>query len=50
VLIAYAKMSLFDSLAESDFLDDPYLEKFLFNSFPARLSKKYKQEILKVNL
>lgn len=45
VLIAYAKMSLFDSLMESDFLDDPYLEKFLFKSFPKRLSKKYKTEM-----
>ena len=45
VLIAYAKMSLFDSLMASDFLDDPYLEKFLFNSFPKRLSKNYKIEM-----
>nr|WP_250646717.1 NAD-glutamate dehydrogenase [Pseudemcibacter aquimaris] len=46
VLIAYAKMSLFDSLMESDFLDDPYLVKFLEKSFPDRLSKNYKNEML----
>jgi len=46
VLIAYAKMSLFDSLMESDFLDDPYLEKYLSMSFPERLSGKYKKEML----
>jgi len=45
VLIAYAKMSLFDSLMESDFLDDPYLEKYLSMSFPERLSVKYKKEM-----
>ncbi|MEZ5757727.1 MAG: NAD-glutamate dehydrogenase [Emcibacteraceae bacterium] len=45
VLIAYAKMSLYDSLMESKFLDDPYLEKFLCKSFPKRLSKKYKSEM-----
>lgn len=45
VLIAYAKMSLFDSLMASNFLDDPYLEKFLFSSFPKRLSKKFKQDM-----
>ena len=45
VLIAYAKMSLFDSLMDSEFLDDPYLEKFLFKSFPKRLSKNYKTEM-----
>ena len=45
VLIAYAKMSLFDSLMASNFLDDPYLEKYLFKSFPERLSKKYKNEM-----
>lgn len=45
VLIAYAKMSLFDSLMASDFLDDSYLEKYLFKSFPKRLSKKYKNEM-----
>ncbi len=42
VLIAYTKMSLFDSLVASDILDDPYLEKFLFKSFPKRLSDQYK--------
>ncbi len=45
VLIAYAKMSLFDSLMASSFLKDPYLEKFLFKSFPQRLSTKYKAEM-----
>jgi len=45
VLIAYAKMSLFDSLMNSDLLDDPYLEKFLFKSFPKRLSNDYKEEM-----
>lgn len=45
VLIAYAKMALFDSMMDSNFLDDPYLEKFLFKSFPETLSKNYKNEM-----
>lgn len=45
VLIAYAKMSLFDSLMASDVLKDPYLEKFLFKSFPERLSTLYPDEM-----
>jgi glutamate dehydrogenase len=45
VLIAYAKMSLFDSLMASNILNDPYLEKYLFKSFPKRLSEKYKEEM-----
>ena len=45
VLIAYAKMALFDSITDSNLLDDPYLEKFLFRSFPKKLSKNYKNEI-----
>ena len=45
LLIAYAKMSLFDSLIASNVLEDPYLEKFLFKSFPERLGEKYKDDM-----
>ena len=41
VLVAYAKMWLYDELLASDLLDDPFLEKYLAESFPERLSKKY---------
>ena len=45
VLIAYAKMSLYDSLVESDFLKDPYLEKYLFGAFPVKMGKDYPDEL-----
>ncbi|WP_321395655.1 NAD-glutamate dehydrogenase [Emcibacter sp.] len=45
VLIAYAKMWLYDELLASDFLNDPYLEKYLKISFPERLGKNYSEAI-----
>jgi len=50
VIVAYAKMSLYDRLLESNLLDDPYLEKYLLDAFPDRLSKKYKKAISKHQL
>ena len=37
VLLAYAKMQLFDELVASDAPDDPALEQELFNYFPSQL-------------
>jgi glutamate dehydrogenase len=45
VLIAYAKMSLYDKLMMSDFINDPYLEKYLFGAFPAQMGRDYPDEL-----
>lgn len=50
VLVAYAKMSLFDELKGSELMDDPYLEKYLIRSFPQRLQKDYVDDIRKHQL
>jgi len=50
ILVAYAKMGLYDELMKSEFLDDPYLDKFLIRSFPAQLRDKYKKDICKHQL
>ncbi|NNE22803.1 MAG: NAD-glutamate dehydrogenase [Rhizobiales bacterium] len=45
VLMAYAKMVLFDELLQTDVPDDPYFEEQLFRYFPAGMQKKYAAEI-----
>tara|TARA_B100001939_G_scaffold343387_1_gene356007 strand:- start:9983 stop:14836 length:4854 start_codon:yes stop_codon:yes gene_type:complete len=50
VLVAYAKMALYDELLKSDFLEDPYLEKYLISSFPERLGQTYADAIRKHRL
>ena len=45
VLMAYAKIVLFDSLLASDAIDDPYFTAQLFRYFPERMQKKYAGEI-----
>ena len=45
VLLAYAKIVLVDSLLESPLPDDPYFTEQLFRYFPARMQKKYANEI-----
>ena len=45
VLLAYAKITLFDRLLESQVPDDPYLAKDLMRYFPAKLQAKYTEEI-----
>jgi glutamate dehydrogenase len=41
VLLAYAKLSLYDELLESSVPDDPYLARELGRYFPRRLSEQY---------
>lgn len=41
VLVAYAKNDIFLDLVQSDFLDDPYMERFLFEYMPKPLREKY---------
>jgi glutamate dehydrogenase len=41
VLLAYAKMALYDELLESDLPDDPYLAEDLLKYFPRPLRKEY---------
>ncbi|WP_417623930.1 NAD-glutamate dehydrogenase [Paremcibacter congregatus] len=50
VLVAYAKMGLYDELMTSDFLDDPYLDKYLIRAFPIQLQTRYASEIAKHQL
>ena len=45
VLLAYAKINLFDDLIDSKVPDDPYLEKELTRYFPTAMQKKYAGEI-----
>ena len=45
VLLAYAKITLFDRLLGSKVPDDPYLERDLMRYFPTRLQGKYPDEI-----
>jgi glutamate dehydrogenase len=45
VLLAYAKIVLFDDLAAGTVPDDGYFEEELLSYFPARMAKKYAAEI-----
>lgn len=45
VILAYAKITLFDDLISSKVPDDPYLESELFRYFPPQMQKKYATEI-----
>ncbi len=45
VLLAYAKIVLFDDLLATSLPDDPYLEAELFAYFPEQMVKRYSQEI-----
>jgi glutamate dehydrogenase len=45
VLLAYAKIELFDKLLSSDLPDDPYFADDLLRYFPSALRKKYRAEI-----
>ena len=45
VLLAYAKLVLFDDIVASGLPDDPHLETDLMGYFPGRMAKKYAEEI-----
>ncbi len=45
VLIAYAKMAVYDELLESDLPEEPYLETDLIKYFPRPLRRKFRTEI-----
>ncbi len=45
VLLAYAKIVLFDDLLETGVVDDPALEGTLFDYFPTRMREPYADEI-----
>ncbi len=45
VLMAYAKLVLYDELLKTDVPDDPYFEDQLFRYFPKRMHKTYAKEI-----
>ena len=45
VLLAYAKIVLFDDIVESHLPDDPYLEDDLMSYFPPRMVKNYAERI-----
>ena len=45
VLIAYAKITLFDQLVASDLPDDPYLEDRLNDYFPAPMQRDFARDI-----
>jgi glutamate dehydrogenase len=45
VLLAYAKIVLFDDVVASSIPDDPHFETDLMGYFPSRMAKKYADEI-----
>ena len=45
VLLAYAKMSLYEAIVDSDLPDDPLLEEDLFFAFPEELQTRFANEI-----
>ncbi|MEM1046373.1 MAG: NAD-glutamate dehydrogenase [Pseudomonadota bacterium] len=45
VLLAYAKITLYDDLLASDVPDDPYFAEELLRYFPPRMLKSYRSEI-----
>ncbi len=45
VLLAYAKLTLYDALLESTVPDDTYLSRELFRYFPVRMADTYRDEI-----
>ncbi|MHA7775747.1 NAD-glutamate dehydrogenase [Roseibium sp. M-1] len=45
VLLAYAKITLYDALLESSVPDDDYLARELFRYFPDQMAEAYKDEI-----
>jgi len=45
VLLAYAKLTLYDDLLESSVPDDAYLERELFRYFPDQMDEPYQLEI-----
>jgi glutamate dehydrogenase len=45
VLLAYAKLTLFDDIVAEPLTDDPHFEADLFAYFPAKMAKKYGSEI-----
>lgn len=47
VLTSYMKLHLKASLTTVDYIDDPFLEPFLFNAFPTKLRRGYRDAILK---
>jgi glutamate dehydrogenase len=50
VLLAYAKMALYDALLDSDLPDDPALEAELLGYFPKVLQEKYPKQIARHRL
>ncbi|CAM9772266.1 unnamed protein product [Discosporangium mesarthrocarpum] len=47
VLTSYMKLHLKASLTTVDYIDDPFLEPFLFNAFPAKLRRGFSDAVLR---
>ena len=45
VMLAYAKISLFQDLLDSDVPDDPYLARELFRYFPKAISERFRNAV-----
>ena len=46
VLTSYMKMHLKSTLVDADYLDNPYLEPYLHQAFPAKLVNSYRNELV----
>ncbi len=45
VIVAYSKMTLYDALLNSDFPDDPWLERVLLDYFPSRIQQEHAEAV-----
>jgi glutamate dehydrogenase len=46
VMLAYAKMDIYNKILASDLIKDKYFEKELINYFPSQMQEKFAEEIL----
>lgn len=46
LLVGYSKMSAFNDLMKADYIDEPFMEKYLVNYFPKGSRERFKADIL----
>ncbi len=46
ILVAYSKMSLYDTILKSNLPEEPFLERLLFSYFPKSILERFREDIL----
>jgi glutamate dehydrogenase len=46
ILVAYSKMSLYDTILKSNLPEEPFLERLLFSYFPKSIAERFREDIL----